>query len=57
MPKEAGVVYSNLRVEGQDLAVFGGDERVDLDEARVGLLEGAVEPLDDLAHAFRRIAG
>jgi len=43
MAKERVVVEVDLRVEGEDVARLRDQEGVDLDERRVGALEGAVE--------------
>jgi len=43
VPCERVVVEVHLRVEREHVAVGRGDERVDLDEARIGGLEGLVD--------------
>ena len=41
--EERGVVDRHLGVEGDHVAVLGHDQRVDLDQGRVALVEGGVE--------------
>ena len=53
VPKERVVVEVHLGVEGQEIARGGHDERIDLDQRRVGRDEGLVEgrhQLDGLIH-------
>ena len=48
---EGGVVDRHLGVEGDHVAVLGDDQRVDLDQGGVALVEGVVE----LDHHLRRL--
>ncbi len=47
MAEERVVIEVDLRVEGKELVVFGGDEGVDLQQRRVGIDEGFVEALEE----------
>ena len=54
MAEERVVVEVELRVERHDAAVAGDDERVDLDERAVALVEALVERLEELARLAAR---
>src|SRR5207237_1480637 len=57
MAKERIAVEVDLRVERQHPAVAGEDERIDLRERRVALVEGAVESLHQAPRLRKRSGG
>ena len=57
LAKEGVAVEVHFSVEGEHLALFGDDQRIDLGQRRVALFKGAIKPLHGADELTRELSG